>query len=290
MAIALSVLLWGGLGVLAGAAGYLWMWAVIGLCLPRKRPLLGRSLTPFLVLVPAHNEESRLPDLLKSLAAQDHSAHDTWVIADNCTDGTAAAAAAAGARCLVRTDRHHPGKGQALQFAFSHLDESDAEAVVILDADSLVNPQFLSALAASLSEDPAGRALVRQASSRLRPGDSAQSLLLAAESALEDRSVLRLQRARRISGAAARRRDVLHAGAAARTPLERRVSGRGCGIRDLAAAGGNRAAVRGGSEGDERGAGAADAVRGAAYTLGRRPPAGDAAACAGLPPAGPHPR
>src|ERR1700692_2797836 len=53
----------------------------------------------FAVLVPAHNEELLLPRLLQSLAALEYprSLYDVHVVADNCTDGTAAVALSAGA-------------------------------------------------------------------------------------------------------------------------------------------------------------------------------------------------
>src|SRR4051812_3984592 len=76
-------------------------------------PRLAQTHT-FAVLIPAHNEEAALPAALRSLAAQDYPAGHvrTYVVADNCADGTAAAAA--GAVCLVRTDPLNPGKGRAL--------------------------------------------------------------------------------------------------------------------------------------------------------------------------------
>ncbi len=192
MAPALSVLLWGGTGLLAAAAAYLWAWALVGLCPPwRKFPSLrcprsrqnhppSSSSSPPTTRPPASRTCS------KASKPRTIAHYEIWVIADNCTDNTASLAEAAGARCLVRTDPEHPGKGQAMQFAFAHSSESRADAVVIIDADSVVNEHFLSALAASLG-DRYAEPLVRQASSRLRPGESAQSLLLAAESALEDR-------------------------------------------------------------------------------------------------------
>jgi cellulose synthase/poly-beta-1,6-N-acetylglucosamine synthase-like glycosyltransferase len=65
------------------------------------------------------------------------------VIADNCTDGTAAEARAAGARApagvqveiIERADRARRGKGFALAFGLRHLDAAPPEVVVIIDAD-----------------------------------------------------------------------------------------------------------------------------------------------------------
>jgi len=198
-AILLSLVLWATAGLAACAALHLWAWALVGLLCHHRNRLATyqesddgderRSAPTFAVLIPAHNEEARLPALLESLAAQDYprARYEVWVIADNCTDGTAEVAARAGVRGLRRTDPAHPGKGQALEFALARLDASAVEAVVVLDADSVANPGLLSAFAEVLQASGPTQPVVLQASSRLRAGASAQSLLLAAESALEDR-------------------------------------------------------------------------------------------------------
>src|SRR5206468_8955692 len=70
------------------------------------------------------------------------------VVADNCSDGTAAAAEAAGATVLVRRDERR-GKGHALAFAFERSRaDGVAGAVVVVDADSDVSPGILRAFAA----------------------------------------------------------------------------------------------------------------------------------------------
>ena len=52
----------------------------------------------YAVLIAARNEEAVLPHLLRSIRAQDYPAElvDTFVIADNCTDRTAAPGSIAG--------------------------------------------------------------------------------------------------------------------------------------------------------------------------------------------------
>ena len=57
----------------------------------------------FAVLIPAHNEEAVIGPLIESLLRQEYprELYDVFVVADNCTDGTAAAARAAnGADCM----------------------------------------------------------------------------------------------------------------------------------------------------------------------------------------------
>jgi Glycosyltransferase like family 2 len=64
-------------------------------------------------------------------------------VADNCTDGTAAEAAAAGATVWRRTGGGG-GKGGALAWALERI--GDADAVAIVDADCAVAPNLLAAI------------------------------------------------------------------------------------------------------------------------------------------------
>jgi cellulose synthase/poly-beta-1,6-N-acetylglucosamine synthase-like glycosyltransferase len=105
----------------------------------------------FDVIVPAHNEETEIGETVRSLRAMAYPAElfRVLVVADNCTDGTAAQAASAGAEVLVRTDTEHRGKGYALAYAFARiLSDGRADAVVVVDADTLVSPNLLVAFAA----------------------------------------------------------------------------------------------------------------------------------------------
>jgi 1,2-diacylglycerol 3-beta-glucosyltransferase len=106
------------------------------------------------VVVPAHDEEAGVGETVKSLLAVDYpeSSFRVVVVADNCRDRTAAVAEAAGARVLLRQDPDRRGKGYALRFAFDHLlARGDAEAVVVVDADTIVSPNLLQAFAARFS-------------------------------------------------------------------------------------------------------------------------------------------
>lgn len=105
------------------------------------------------VLVPAHNEAALIARCLESLAGQDYpiERYSVVVIADNCTDDTAAIAASCGARVFTR-ESNARGKGQALRWAMEQLlNDADApEAIVVIDADSVVDPGLLSGLTAEL--------------------------------------------------------------------------------------------------------------------------------------------
>jgi hypothetical protein len=108
------------------------------------------------VLVPAHDEGTGVRATIASLLALDwpRDALDVVVVADNCSDDTAAQAAAAGARVLERCDPRRPGKGRALAWALERLgaDGPPPEAVVIVDADCTTSPNLLRAFAARWRE------------------------------------------------------------------------------------------------------------------------------------------
>jgi cellulose synthase/poly-beta-1,6-N-acetylglucosamine synthase-like glycosyltransferase len=125
------------------------------------------------IVVPAHNEEILLPGLLQSLQAQDYpeDRYKVHVIADNCADGTADVARLYGVSLYERFDRDAQGKGQALRWFFDRFEFRDAvDAYVIVDADSTIDANFLSAMDARL----AAGAQALQASYRVRdPGSHA---------------------------------------------------------------------------------------------------------------------
>ena len=112
----------------------------------------------FLVLVPAHNEEKVIGDMIRNLQEMDYPAelYDFYIIADNCTDKTAEVARGLGANVLVH-EKESPdaptGKPIALKAALEALGDYAAryDLLMIFDADNLidtnmfreVNSQFL---------------------------------------------------------------------------------------------------------------------------------------------------
>jgi cellulose synthase/poly-beta-1,6-N-acetylglucosamine synthase-like glycosyltransferase len=108
----------------------------------------------FDVIVPAHNEQEQITETIASVRAITYPRHlyRITVVADNCTDQTAARARTAGAEVLVRDDLQHRGKGYALAYAFERrLAEPFADAIVVVDADTVVSSNLLSAFAARLT-------------------------------------------------------------------------------------------------------------------------------------------
>lgn len=104
-----------------------------------------------LFLVPAHDEALLIGECVRSLVEL-HYPYDrraVVVIADNCRDHTAVLARAAGVTCLERNDPAQPGKPHAIAWALTQLGWRSFDAVVIVDADSVVRPEFATALARS---------------------------------------------------------------------------------------------------------------------------------------------
>lgn len=146
------------LGLQAGLtaiAGYLLLLTVAAWRAPRTTPL---AVAPpdnrFLILIPAHNEARLLPQLLANLSQLDYpkELYAVHVVADNCTDETAERAREGGAVVHERENRTLRGKGYALQWLLERLWQAGEahDAVVILDADSLVSANFLRVMDARL--------------------------------------------------------------------------------------------------------------------------------------------
>ena len=106
-------------------------------------------------VLPAHDEEHVLPAALTSLRAQTRPADEIVVVLDRCTDGTAAVAAAHGAR-TVTTTAHAGRKAGALNQALAVVlpDLADDDLVLAMDADSALVPGFLAAAVARLDTHP----------------------------------------------------------------------------------------------------------------------------------------
>ena len=107
----------------------------------------------FDVIVPAHNEAAVIEGVVANLRKLDWPADGfrVLVVADNCTDSTAALARAAGAEVLERHDTEHRGKGHALDFAFrASRAKGWAYAVVVVDADTEVSANLIEAFAARI--------------------------------------------------------------------------------------------------------------------------------------------
>jgi cellulose synthase/poly-beta-1,6-N-acetylglucosamine synthase-like glycosyltransferase len=141
----------------------------------------------FAILIPAHNEETTLPATLESLAVLDYPPElvRVYVVADNCTDGTAVVAWEAGARCVARTEPEKRGKGYAIAFGLQRVMRDSPDVVLILDADCRLNAGALRALAAHF----AAGAEVVQCAVQSRNADDGPGGYVAAIGAAVDEAV-----------------------------------------------------------------------------------------------------
>jgi cellulose synthase/poly-beta-1,6-N-acetylglucosamine synthase-like glycosyltransferase len=98
------------------------------------------------VIVPAHNEADLIGRCVANLldASVDFKNCSVVVVADNCSDTTAALAQMAGARILVRDNVAQRGKGYALRFAFDTLMKEGFDGFLIIDADSVVSSGLIA--------------------------------------------------------------------------------------------------------------------------------------------------
>jgi cellulose synthase/poly-beta-1,6-N-acetylglucosamine synthase-like glycosyltransferase len=142
--------------VLSGLVLVLWLPLVSELLslVARKRAIVpsdaGSGEVPkLLFLVPAHDEELLISACVRSLIDMEYppASRRIVVIADNCSDRTAALARQEGGECMERIDREFPGKPRAIAWGLRQVNLRDWDACVIIDADSTVAPDFASALA-----------------------------------------------------------------------------------------------------------------------------------------------
>ncbi|AZY53351.1 glycosyltransferase family 2 protein [Bordetella avium] len=135
------------------ATAYLGLLTLLSARLPRPQPQ-ERALR-FDILVPAHNEKAVIARTVRSLLAVDWPREHfrVLVIADNCSDDTAARARAAGAEVIERQDALLRGKGYALEFGIARsAADGFAQAVAVIDADTEVTPNLLAAYAARIEQ------------------------------------------------------------------------------------------------------------------------------------------
>jgi cellulose synthase/poly-beta-1,6-N-acetylglucosamine synthase-like glycosyltransferase len=107
------------------------------------------------VLVPAHNEALTLGATLDSLWGQTRPPDKVLVVADNCTDDTVEVARRHGAEVfttVANRDKKAGGLNQALAEMFPRIDRSDV--AMVMDADSVIVPEFLETAIGRLDADP----------------------------------------------------------------------------------------------------------------------------------------
>lgn len=126
---------------------YQLMVSICSLVKLKDKPIIEEKNNKFMAIIPAHNEEIVVGNLIASLQKQNYpkDLYDIYVIADNCTDNTAEVARKAGAIVYERFDEKHKTKGYALDWFLKQKIEENApyDAFCIFDADNIVDVDFL---------------------------------------------------------------------------------------------------------------------------------------------------
>ncbi len=154
----MTAVIWASLILGAAVALHLaYLYLLAGAAI-RRRPT-APSTDPqhrFAFLIPAHNEEAVVGRTVATLRQMDYPAelYDIYVVADHCGDATAEKARTAGATCFERREGVRGSKAAALAWLLERVREAGLayDALVILDADTQVDGQFLRYVDAGLAQ------------------------------------------------------------------------------------------------------------------------------------------
>ena len=144
--------------ILQQALGWLmivyWIYnIIIGFCALirlKEKELKTNKKHKFMIIIPAHNEEKVIKNLIESLHALDYpkELYDIFVIEDNCTDNTGKIAKELGCKVYTRNDSKKKTKGYALNWFLAKVLEEKLEydAFAVIDSDNVVDSNFLNAM------------------------------------------------------------------------------------------------------------------------------------------------
>lgn len=144
-------------GFIRDLLSYKTVYTVTGAFFTRKFKK-ARHFHKYAVLVAARNEEAVIGNLIDSINKQDYPRElvTVFVVADNCTDSTAAVARKNGAVCYERLDTQHCTKGYALQFLVECIRRDYGieafEGYFLFDADNLLKQDYITRMNESFDE------------------------------------------------------------------------------------------------------------------------------------------
>jgi cellulose synthase/poly-beta-1,6-N-acetylglucosamine synthase-like glycosyltransferase len=183
MSLLAAVLVLGLLAVLS----YRWLFTLGYLSKGRRARPADPSIRrrSFAVLVPAHDEEMLIGDLIRSIRAADYPPEriQIVVIADNCSDRTVERASELGAVTHERNDPKDRGKGQALRWGLGRIELNSFDAVAVVDADNRVDPGFFSAMNRELDR---GARVLQGYDGLSNPGESALTRMVEISSVMKN--------------------------------------------------------------------------------------------------------
>ena len=165
--------------------------------LPRNRTLsrsaARRGAT---IIIPAHNEAQGIGRTLRQLQTAAGANFRILVVADNCSDETAAIARGCGVQVAERANLNQRGKGFALAFARDLLRPGPPAAVIVLDADCRTDAASLHALTGHCEQTDRPC----QAINLLEPTSSAPPLVQISTFAFFIKNLIRQRGLQRLSG------------------------------------------------------------------------------------------
>lgn len=119
----------------------------------KKDSIVSDKYSHFTILIPARNEEEVIKDAIQSFKRQKYPKdnYEIVVVINNTTDNTLGVCNAEGVRVIL-CERKIKNKGDALKEAFDRLKKEKTDAYIIMDADNVVNDEFLGVMNKSLNE------------------------------------------------------------------------------------------------------------------------------------------
>ncbi|CAD5919068.1 Putative glycosyl transferase [Planktothrix tepida] len=156
----------------------------------------GESFIPKVsILIPAHNEASGIEGTLKAILPQVDSPRRIVVIADNCTDETAAIARQMGTTVLERQDLEHRGKGYALDYGLKFLAQGPPDVVVMIDADCHAEPGTITKIAqlAMVKQRPVQSTYLMETPQNPTPKDSISAFAFLVKNWVRPKGLARLR-------------------------------------------------------------------------------------------------
>ena len=119
----------------------------------KKDSIVSDKYSHFTILIPARNEEEVIKDAIQSFKRQKYPKdnYEIVVVINNTTDNTLGVCNAEGVRYIL-CERKIKNKGDALKEAFDRLKKEKTDAYIIMDADNVVNDEFLGEMNKGLNE------------------------------------------------------------------------------------------------------------------------------------------
>lgn len=136
---------------------YQFIVAVAALIKVKEKPLKIDKKHKFIIVIPAHNEEAVVGNLVDSIMKINYPKefYDVYVISDNSTDNTKNVALEHGAIVYERNDPSKKTKGFALDWFITRqipTFKKDYDAMIVFDADNVVDSEFLNYMNISLCQ------------------------------------------------------------------------------------------------------------------------------------------